>query len=97
MQRIQACPRCLGTLEPTTDKRYEALASYAHKAWAGWMRYLFSLSHKTESGALIIPAHLVDRWQRQMETEYDALPEEEKASDRVEAGTILNVVQRTEL
>jgi len=36
-------------------------------------------------GYTVIPHALVERWQRQMATEYEDLPEEEKDSDRAEA------------
>lgn len=62
----------------------EELAAYAHEAWAGWMRYLFSKCLK-ESDGVKIPQALVDRWTRQMQTPYAELPENEKESDRVEA------------
>lgn len=35
--------------------------------------------------ALLIPAVLVDRWNQQIATDYDALPEAEKESDRQQA------------
>ena len=63
----------------------EALAKYAHKAWSGWMKYLFDKSTKNEDGTVTIPQWAVARWERQMNTEYDDLPESEKKSDRAEA------------
>lgn len=70
----------------------EALASYAHSAWAGWMSYLFEKSVAIGDGTMLIPAPLVERWQRQMNTAYADLPESEKASDRAEADKILAIV-----
>jgi len=75
------------TLEPR-----EKLAEYAHKAWSGWMEYLFEKSRLEGSGAMTIPPDLVARWTRQMTTEYKDLPEEEKQSDRQEAMKILTIV-----
>jgi len=40
----------------------EALASYAHSAWAGWMSYLFEKSVAIGDGTMLIPAPLVERW-----------------------------------
>jgi len=71
----------------------EQLATYAHEAWSGWMRYLFSLSHPNEDGSLTIPNTLVQRWQRQLATKYADLPAEEKESDRVEAQRMLTIVE----
>ncbi len=63
----------------------EALAAYAHEAWAGWMKY-------QRERCLDAWAHLPEwarqRWERQMDTEYKDLPQEEKESDRAEADRI---------
>lgn len=71
----------------------ERLAEYAHSAWSGWMRYLFSKCYNTIDGRATIPIWAVDRWTRQSETEYAALPEEEKRSDRQEADKMLAVIK----
>lgn len=73
----------------TIDDTREQLAAYAHEAWAGWMRYLFSKSAENADGTVTIPAWAVERWQRQMNTPYIELPESEKTSDRAEAGKML--------
>jgi hypothetical protein len=72
-----------------TTHLIEAMAAYAHAAWSGWMRYLFSNCTENEDGTCTIPAWAVERWKRQMNTPYDLLPESEKESDRVEADCIL--------
>ena len=79
------------------DER-EALARYSHEAWSGWMEYMFTKGRFEESNeyalAWIMPSWAVDRWQRQMNTPYDELPEEEKESDRKEADKILAAIAR---
>jgi len=70
----------------------ELLAAYAHTAWAGWMKYMFSKSQLNLDGSVRIPAELVQRWTRQMNTPYEELPESEKLSDRDEADKIMKVV-----
>lgn len=70
----------------------EALADYSHSAWAGWMKYQFSKAELQPDGTWIMPAWAVERWQRQMNTPYAELPEEEKASDRKGADEILAIV-----
>lgn len=72
----------------------EKLASYAHDAWAGWMKYLFKKSIKNENGTVLIPSWAVERWKRQMNLKYYELPEEEKASDRKEADEMLTIIGR---
>jgi NTP pyrophosphatase (non-canonical NTP hydrolase) len=75
------------------EKLIEVLASYAHDAWAGWMRYLFSLCSFL-GGAATIEPDLVSRWRRQADAAYDSLPNEEKISDRGEALHMLSLIRR---
>jgi hypothetical protein len=70
----------------------EALAAYAHEAWAGWMRYQFEKGAPTGDGGMVVPAWAVERWTRQVGTPYAELPEAEKASDRAEADKILAIL-----
>lgn len=72
----------------------EKLAAYAHDAWTGWMKYLFSKSIINDDGTATIPKWAVDRWTRQCDTTYEDLPEEEKTSDRNEADKIISIMVR---
>jgi hypothetical protein len=60
----------------------EQLADLEHARWAHWQRYLHDHAERTDDGALVIAADMVERWERQIETPYADLPEEEKESDR---------------
>jgi len=73
----------------------EKLAEYAHKAWSGWMQYLFEKSTENEDGTVTIPKWAVDRWKRQANTDYKDLPESEKVSDREEARKIMDTLEKT--
>lgn len=92
MCRSFDCKSCKDFGEKKT-RTIEALADYAHEAWAGWMKYLFSQSSKSEDGSVTIPTALADRWLRQMETDYNKLTEDEKESDRVEARKIISTIE----
>jgi hypothetical protein len=81
---------------PPEKELREKLAEYAHNAWAGWMRYLFSKSEFLEDGSVLIPPDLVLRWLRQTVTSYDDLPEHERDSDLAEADVILRLLPREE-
>lgn len=70
----------------------EKLAEYAHNQWIGWMKYLFSKSIKNKDGTVTIPKWAVDRWERQINTDYKNLSEEEKISDRKEADGMIEIV-----
>ncbi len=70
-------------------KLRELFAAEAHKAWSGWMDYLFDKSHLSHSGETTIPRWATERWKRQAATPYSELPEQEKQSDREEADRYL--------
>lgn len=74
----------------------EKLAAYAHEAWAGWMRYLFTKAPVNSDGTWTMPDWAVTRWQRQMNTPYADLPESEKESDRKEADAIMAIIASQE-
>ena len=60
----------------------EILANVQHEIWSHWMKYLFSVSSQNISGSVTIPANLVARWTRQMNTPYAELSEKEKESEK---------------
>jgi len=73
------------------EKMEILLAHYAHDAWSRWMQYLFTKGRLNKSGSFTIKKDSVDRWQRQMNTTFYDLPQEEKESDFTEAKTILDL------
>lgn len=66
----------------TLESLVEQLAHIEHERWSHWQQYMHSKAHRQNDGSLILPADLVERWERQMETPYAELTEEEKESDR---------------
>jgi hypothetical protein len=74
------------------QKKYlnEEKANKQHQIWSHWMRYMFtqcdfglpSVLSSMENGSCIIPKEKVDRWIKQMNTDYKDLTDEEKESDR---------------
>lgn len=60
----------------------ERLASIEHERWAHWQRFVHSKAEQRPDGSMVIPADLVARWSRQIETPYEALTPEERESDR---------------
>lgn len=80
------------------DAQREALAAYAHEAWAGWMKHLCNRAGGNDdlrySGRILLSSmDDAQRWARQMETPYAELPEAEKASDRAQADKILAILR----
>ncbi|HHP0304197.1 hypothetical protein MSG71_12770 [Acinetobacter baumannii] len=73
------------TLDHLTTKQkelLEKLAAIEHKRWAHWQRYLHSQCLENDDGSLTIPADLVKKWNKQINTDYFSLTESEKDSDR---------------
>lgn len=68
-----------------------ALAEYAHDAWSGWVKCFFLKTVQT-GDTVEIPAELVRRLKRQMETPYQDLPPDEQKSDMDEAEKIINIL-----
>lgn len=69
---------------------FEQLAAIEHERWADWQKYMHSkcrrlgdiVHDEALSGDLVIPAELVEQWERQIATSYIELSEKEKESDR---------------
>ena len=78
------------------NKEIEKLADVEHKGWSRWMKYLFSVSKENEDGTITIPKNKVDRWKRQMNTDYKDLSNKEKESDRKEVRKFLKVQKMNE-
>ena len=55
------------------DDLIELLADFEHDRWSRWQKYLFNKCIINSDGTLTIPKDLVDRWSRQMITDYENL------------------------
>ncbi len=71
----------------------EILSKVAHERWAHWQKYLHSVCKRNEDGSLTIPKEKVERWERQIKTEYKDLSEKEKDSDREQAYEYLKALE----
>ena len=76
-------------VEKATNDIVELLADLAHRQWSEWMDYLFEKCSYNDDGTLTIPKRYVDRWQKQIYTDYKDLSETEKESDRIEARKVM--------
>lgn len=70
----------------------DRLAAAEHERWAHWQRYVHDQCERREDGALVIPAHLVDRWEHQVATAYADLSEAEKESDKDQVRRYLPII-----
>ena len=81
-------------LKNSWEKKFvEKGADLEHKRWVGWQSYLFSKSEWTKNGYLI-PKELCFKWQRQIDTSYSELSEEEKENDRKEVRKYLPQIRQ---
>ncbi len=67
-------------------------AAIEHERWSAWQSYMHGRCTKYVDGSLTIPRELVDRWERQIATQYGDLSEDEKDSDREQVRRYLPLV-----
>ncbi len=65
----------------------ERLADLEHQQWAHWTKYM--LDNLTPEN--------IERWRRQIETDYSQLTEQEKDSDREWAGKVIKLIDEERL
>lgn len=77
------------------EKFIEEGARIEHERWAKWQNYLHSfLEWNNDLKAWVLPHEKKDRWQRQVNTPYSMLSEQEKESDRKEVRTYLPMIRK---
>jgi hypothetical protein len=72
----------------------EELAALEHQRWAHWQRYVHEKGQRRPDGSIVLPADLVSRWERQINTLYEDLGNEEKESDREQVQKYLPILKR---
>jgi len=72
----------------------EELAALEHERWAHWQKYLHDKGQRQSNGSVLLPAELVARWERQINTQYADLAVEEKESDREQVRKYLPLLER---
>jgi hypothetical protein len=60
----------------------EESAEFAHWMWSKWMIWMFENGGEIKDGIWTMKKEKYERWQKQMNTSYKDLSEEEKQSDR---------------
>jgi len=76
------------------DQLVDELAAIEHERWAHWQRYVHAKCAHMADGSLVIPAHLVAKWEAQINAPFDALTESEKESDREQVRRYLPLIER---
>lgn len=70
----------------------EELAAVEHERWSHWQRYLHSKCVRQPDGSLLLPADLVARWEKQVDTKYADLDDQERESDREQVRKYLPLI-----
>ena len=74
------------------EELFEKLADIEHQRWADWQKYVHSKCIKNSDGTLIIPKWAVEQWERQINTPYSELIEDEKEKDREQVRRYWNLI-----
>ncbi len=72
----------------------ETLASIEHERWSHWQRYMHGKCTPNDDGSLTIPRELAQHWAQQMSMPYEALPEDQRASDREQVERYLPAIKQ---
>lgn len=79
-------------IQDLLDGLIEQLAAVEHERWSHWQRYLHSKGVRQSDGSLLLPADLVARWEKQIETKYADLDDHERESDREQVRKYLPII-----
>ena len=71
----------------------EQLAAIEHERWAHWQRYMHEKGNRQHDGSLTLPADLVIKWDRLINTPYEQLTEKERESDREQVRRYLPLIR----
>jgi hypothetical protein len=82
------------TIEEIEKELYEKLAEIEHERWADWQKYLHSKLRPAEDkrNYMIMFMDDYNHWERQINTNYSDLSEEEKNSDRQQVDRYWNYI-----
>ena len=72
----------------------EDLAAIEHERWAHWQRFMHEQGKRQPDGSLTLPADLVAKWDRLIDTPYGQLTEKERESDRDQVRRYLPTVSK---
>lgn len=75
------------------DDLTDALAAVEHERWSHWQRFVHDTATRQPDGSLLLPAELVEKWERQISTPFHRLSEAERDSDREQVKRYLPLVK----
>jgi hypothetical protein len=74
------------------ENQREQLAALQHQIWSDWVRHMFKVSTANPDGTVTIPSQYVQQWQREINTDYGMLSEDEKDGDREQVDKITRLL-----
>lgn len=80
-------------VEAVMEGLLERLASIEHERWSHWQRYVHDQGERSSNGGLVLSKDLIERWERQIATDYADLSDQEKESDREQVRRYLEVIK----
>lgn len=79
------------------EKAVEVLADCEHASWARWHKYVGECADGLPNGPWTLAFYHVNHWNRQANTDYADLSEQEKESDRKEVQLALDALHAADL
>ena len=79
------------------EKAVEVLADCEHASWARWHKYVGECADGLPNGPWTLAFYHVNHWNRQANTDYADLSEQEKESDRKEVQLALDAIREANL
>lgn len=79
------------------EKAVEVLADCEHASWARWHKYVGECADGLPNGPWTLAFYHVNHWNRQANTDYADLSEQEKESDRKEVQLALDALREANL
>ncbi len=80
--------------ENKSSELLERLAAIEHERWAHWQRFMHEHGKRQPDGSLLLPADLVAKWDRLIDTPYTQLTDKERESDRDQVRRYLPTVEK---
>ncbi len=81
------------TTSKTLEDFIEKAADIEHARWSHWQSWVHQNCIKGTNGSLIITPKNVERWEKQINTQYKNLSEMEKEADRAEVRSYIPLIK----
>lgn len=80
------------TVKARLEAALDTLSDIEHDRWSHWQKYMHAQGERQADGSLLLPPDLVAQWDRQINTPFAELSDDEKNSDREQVRKYLPAV-----